>query len=231
MQSSTAVVLRALVMLVCVVAIPLAAIFGGSLPEVVNTLLEGAWPPQSRSSDETSGRLSWLELSGSRPAASPVPAEPISDNWPTASPQWSGRSDGSPSAVIPADYEAVMASPRRATSIARPQPDPAAGAANRSGTMPFPGTSDERLMPLPAGGEPAKLDRFNAIQDRLRELGATRYLLEYWGSRQQLYRFYCKMAVAGNPNYTRYFEDTDSDPLRAMAEVLRQVEAWRAEQQ
>jgi len=231
MQSSTAVVLRALVMLVCVVAIPLAAIFGRSLPEMVNALLEGAWPPQSRSPDETSGRLSWLELSGSRPAASPVSAEPISNNWPTASPQWSGRSDGSPSAVIPVDYEAIMATPRRAAPIARPHTDPTAGTANPFGTTAFPDTSDERPMPLPAGGEPATRDQFNDIQDRLRELGATRYLLEYWGSRQQLYRFYCKMAVAGNSNYTRYFEDTDSDPLRAMAEVLRQVEAWRAEQQ
>jgi len=231
MQSSTAVVLRALVMLVCVVAIPLAAIFGGSLPEVLNSLLEGAWPPQSISADKTSGRLSWLELSGSKPAVSPAAAEPISDTWPTASPQCSGQPGGSPSVVIPADYEAVMGTPRPATSIAHPVPNPTADAANPAGIMPFPGTSDQRPMPLPGGGVPATLDQFNEIQGRLRELGATRYLLEYWGSRQQLYRFYCKMAVAGNPSYTRYFEHTDSDPLRAMAEVLRQVEAWRAEQQ
>ncbi len=53
-------------------------------------------------------------------------------------------------------------------------------------------------------------------------------MLESWGSREQLYRFYCKVAVGGNPNYTHYFEATGSDPLAAMADVLGQVEAWRA---
>ena len=72
------------------------------------------------------------------------------------------------------------------------------------------------------------VDQFTYIQARLRELGATYYLLESWGSREQLYRFYCKVAVGGNPNYTHYFEATDSDPLQAMAQVLRQVEGWRA---
>ena len=65
------------------------------------------------------------------------------------------------------------------------------------------------------------------IQHRLRQLGATYYLLELWGSEGQ-YRFYCKMALGGNPDFSRYFEATDSDPLRAMAKVLAQVESWRA---
>ncbi len=94
---------------------------------------------------------------------------------------------------------------------------------------------DPQLRPLP--GAPRVLaaapmeGRFAAIQDRLRKLGATYYLLESWGSRDYLYRFYCKVAVGGNPDYTHFFEATHSDPLEAMDEVLRQVEAWRAARQ
>jgi hypothetical protein len=70
--------------------------------------------------------------------------------------------------------------------------------------------------------------QFIATQRRLRELGATYYLLETWGSQGELFRFYCKAAVAGNASYTRYFEATDTEPLRAMAKVLEQVQEWRA---
>jgi hypothetical protein len=72
-------------------------------------------------------------------------------------------------------------------------------------------------------------DWFTWTQRRLRDLGATYYLLETWGRDGELYRFHCKMAVAaGNPDYTRHFEATDSDASRAMQQVLEQVEAWRS---
>ncbi len=70
-------------------------------------------------------------------------------------------------------------------------------------------------------------DPYRMIQDRLRELGATYYLLESWGTGQQMYRFYCKMSVGGSADYTRYFEANHADPLQAMREVLGQVESWR----
>ena len=65
------------------------------------------------------------------------------------------------------------------------------------------------------------------IQERLQRLGATYYVLESWGNDQQLYRFCCKMAVAGNADYVHCFEATHSDPLQAMQQVLQQVETWR----
>jgi len=83
----------------------------------------------------------------------------------------------------------------------------------------------------PAGAAPAPggaNDWFTWTQKRLRDLGATYYLLETWGRSGELFRFHCKMAVAGNPDYTRHFEATDSDASRAMQQVLEQVEAWRA---
>jgi hypothetical protein len=71
-------------------------------------------------------------------------------------------------------------------------------------------------------------ERFTAMERRLREIGATYYLLETWGNEGELYRFHCKMAIGNNPNYTRHFEATDRDALKAMAQVLERVEAWRA---
>ena len=85
--------------------------------------------------------------------------------------------------------------------------------------------------PGPSVSQAAPVDHYVDIQDRLRQMGATQCLLESWGNQKQLYRFCCKMAVEGSPNYTRYFEATDSDPLRTMSQVLRQVEAWRAGRQ
>ncbi|KKK76352.1 hypothetical protein LCGC14_2864540, partial [marine sediment metagenome] len=67
-------------------------------------------------------------------------------------------------------------------------------------------------------------DRFTWIQDRLRQLGATYYVLETLEGRQDLYRFHCRMAVGGNSSYTRNYEAVDSSPLGAMSKVLQQVQ-------
>lgn len=85
----------------------------------------------------------------------------------------------------------------------------------------------------PPGVEPAspavqQPERFTWIEKRLREYGATYYLLETWGNEGELYRFHCKMALGNNPNFTRHFEATDSEALKSMSRVLEQVELWRA---
>lgn len=74
-------------------------------------------------------------------------------------------------------------------------------------------------------GEP---ERFTEMERKLREYGATYYLLETWGNDGQLFRFHCRMAVGNTPNLTRHFEATDRDALEAMSQVLARVEAWRA---
>ena len=68
------------------------------------------------------------------------------------------------------------------------------------------------------------------IQARLRQLGATHYvleLLEAWNRQPQAYRFYCTVAVDHVSDQTQAFEAAASDPRQAMADVLRQVERWR----
>ena len=105
---------------------------------------------------------------------------------------------------MPASYQASLDAALDAAPFAQPSP----------------------AAPQPNAQPPAAVDQFVYVQQRLRQLGATYYLLEAWGSDRQLYRFYCKMAVGGNASYTRYFEATDSNPLQAMAQVLQQVETW-----
>ena len=61
---------------------------------------------------------------------------------------------------------------------------------------------------------------------RLRELGASHYVLESWGNDNSQYRFACEMSV-GVSGMNRRFEAHESDPWRAMDSVLRQVEDWR----
>jgi hypothetical protein len=66
------------------------------------------------------------------------------------------------------------------------------------------------------------------IEQRLRVLGATYYLLEKWGEDHALYRFQCKMMIARDPKHNRHFEATDPDRVRAMERALGQIEAWCA---
>ncbi len=79
----------------------------------------------------------------------------------------------------------------------------------------------------PVRTDPDTLDQFAHIQKRLRELGSTYFLLENWGDQGECYRFHCRVAVDGNPNFTKHFEATDPQLLGAMTQVLGEVEAWR----
>ena len=78
-----------------------------------------------------------------------------------------------------------------------------------------------------AAGALEQPDRFTVMERKLRAYGATYYLLETWGDGGQSYRFHCRMAVGNDPDYTRHFEATDRDALRAMSDVLKRIEAWR----
>lgn len=71
-------------------------------------------------------------------------------------------------------------------------------------------------------------ERFAELERKLREAGATYYLLEKWGGDGESYRFHCRMPVGNDPGRTQNFEATASDALSAMSQVVEQVEAWRA---
>jgi len=196
-------------MLACVVGIPLAAVFGKSMPEVFRALLNGRWP----------GRTAHAEASSSDPGLAPVPSTAAAAALPGhhGTPHWQPE----PS---PLHAASPVVTP---TQYTRPSTDPAHGQTAVAGRQPsnvLPAVAEDPATPVPATA-----DRFRYVQERLRQMGAVQYRLEYWGAQQQFYRFSCRVAIAGDPGCTRHFEATDGDDLRAMVQVLRQVEAWRAE--
>jgi len=233
MQSSATVACRAVVMLACLIAIPVAALFGTSLPGMVKRLLDGRRPTESVAGHETVTSAPSFGLAGAVGTRDAGAAERPREegferpsDWPVTGshPAGADRSrDGVPETTgVPesAAGEAAHLEAGRSDLVPVERPDWEAGSS--------PGGSGDRLAATSLAA--ATADRFTFIQQRLRRLGATYYVLEAWGDSGRLYRFHCRMAVADSANYTRYFEATDADALKAMGKVLGEVEAWRAGQ-
>lgn len=179
-----------------------------------------------RSPDYAPAALPPADAIAGRPTPLPQPSSapsPWASNAPKGSPN--APDDGATS-VLPISYQATP----------RESPDArAAAAVSHQHEAPIP------MAEMPAAASPAGSGdwsagaqgdgnqgaQFQSFQRRLHDLGATYLLLETWGSRQQLYRCFCKVAIGGNPNCTRHFEATDADPLRALAVVTEQVEHWQ----
>ncbi len=70
-------------------------------------------------------------------------------------------------------------------------------------------------------------DQFAAIQQRLRQLGASWYTLETWGNEGR-FHFTCRVSVDGNPGLNRLFQASDAEAIQAMAKVLHEVERWKS---
>ena len=294
MQSSTAIAIRALIMLIVLVSVPLFAIFGKNLPEVVKGLLEGrglvltpapgamggappisnvAAPPQAGSdpsgqagffrsgtdiklpagiappttqppgligghsvSPPTAGGMNQTAVAN--PGMAAVAADLNTTN-PFANPS-AARFDGAhPHVNVTGESEwkgppkqdlaqpAGFQTPESATPLT-PQSPAANSTAQNVDPMAGPiATTAAAPAPLPATND----DRFRQAEARLRELGATHYMLETWGPDNNRYRFVCKMAIGGNAGVNRYFQAIEDDPCQAMTEVLHQVEQWRAQPQ
>ncbi|MGO9114094.1 MAG: hypothetical protein ACLP9L_33175 [Thermoguttaceae bacterium] len=79
----------------------------------------------------------------------------------------------------------------------------------------------------PAGSS-SRDDQLKHVLDRLRQLGATYFVLEPCGDQNGEFRFYCRMSIGGNPQVTKPFWCFDGDALKAMTQVLKQVEDWQS---
>lgn len=246
MESSTVLAFRIFVMLSCLIIVPMAAIFGSAFPDVVKTVLVDrivAWstgkPLESGSTSAPSGFSAvapaqptsapsgvgeaprWgqsVATTGEVPAAQGSAIVPASAVNPAIGNSASGY-------ATPADARGAMPSPFAADRGA--EASRAAMSDNRSGGSPSPFAVAGQPPRDNSAAAPGQTDRFTAMERKLREYGATYYLLETWGNDGELYRFHCKMAIGNNPNYTRHFEATDRDALKAMAQVLEKVEWWR----
>jgi hypothetical protein len=153
MQSPGGLVIRALLLLGCLLALPFVAVCGSSLPDMVQTALEG--------------RL---------PSIEPSPARP--------------------------DREAPRFVPTAASEA---------------------GSRRETASRVESSAAP---QRQESIERRLQQLGASYYRLEEWGNRRECFRFLCELPIGNDPNLAREFQAVRADGLEAMADVLRQVEAF-----
>lgn len=239
MQSSATVACRAGVMLICLIAIPLSALFGTRLPDLVQRLLD-------QQSDKTRVETwdSLAEAPEFEATASPGPwaggpnsaiREGRARDLPTDFPSGEGAPESVASIGKMADRRkseggflpAGRSLGERASSASRMEYSRAIPANYQSPLEPtaVSGTAGRPAESPPQPFEPT--DQFARIQERLRRLGATYYVLETWGDRGQYYHFHARMALGPGEDAVRHFDATDADPLAAMARVLGEVERWR----
>lgn len=211
MQSSGNVVLRTVVMLGTLVTIPVAALFRDELPGMADKLLascQRGWSWRlSRGDEARFERGHNLTMLSEAPRFEACPEFAAGGAVAAGSPRgWGGSFDqGSMAAAVRISHEEPLSK-----EPGRELPDQEAGGRPS------------------VGSDGASGAGFRGIEARLRELGASYYLLESWGSETLRYRFHCRMAIGGNSAYARQFESISDDPLQAMNDVLRQVEAWCA---
>jgi hypothetical protein len=208
-QSAATVAFRALVMLGFIIGVPLIAFNGSSLPEQAKKMLDKVWPAITSA---ISAKTADLLAEAPRFDAKTQNSQPPQTLSVIANPVAQAGANNQPDLLYRSAPENGNAqSARQAPNILPVDYQTAIEPINNQGQ----------------GGLQAATNPFMAMQDRLRQLGATYYLLETWGNQRQLFRFYCQMAVGGNSNYTHYFEAINANPLQAMSDVLRQVEDWR----
>ncbi len=200
MPSQTLVFFRALTMLAALVAFPLYALQGGQVPDEV-------WDLVGRVRE----RAAELVAATQPPATTAPPPLDVQLRHP-------GMTSQAPARATPAAAE--YAPPAEVTPAAAYSP-PAVVPASYAAVLPEPQMAE---APPASASEP-----FEAIQTRLKALGATSYALETWGTDGMLYRFQSDVAIHGDPNFHRHFEAIGDDPLAAMQDVLVQVESWRSE--
>jgi hypothetical protein len=259
-MESLGLVFRALVMLACLAVVPLVALYGKFVPDIVQAVVEavktrthtnaiadpntagGEAPPFAGSSPRTSGARSVASLESQRSGA-PGPwtgrdqsARPLNEWNRQAATDTSTPSTPLERASFnaPVSGRAAEGPVDRARLAAAPTPQsptsgPAAQLPAWSGASASRGGESQAGDPQASAGSDCTA-QFRGMEKRLRELGATYYLLETWGSSGDRYRFFCKMSLAGDADYNRnrIFQATAADPLRAMQDVLAQVEQWRA---
>jgi hypothetical protein len=224
MQSSAGTVCRALLMLVFLVGIPAAAVWGTCWPQVVQRLhakwQEFGLPPIAALTSFASSRAN-SDAPRFVPPADPARA-PVSSVQKSAA-ALPGKANAPLTPLAPPTSPTLSIPGTAPESLATTQPSHG----NVSGSQPA-ATGQNSDLAAPAQLSRTREDQYTFVQQRLRELGATHYQLESWGNEPPLYRFCCKMAIGGSASYTRYFEATNANPIEAMNRVLDQVETWRS---
>jgi hypothetical protein len=250
MQNSAVMTLRSLVLLACFIAVPLFAIFGRDTPDVLREFFHNLTSRATKgSSSPTSNSPMFRPATGADSAAPVLPgasAPPLQSN-PAATNRAAPAPPNSPTPgqVAPASATSpASASGGAATSLPPvTQGDGATSGVRHAGgaTVGAQQTAPKQSVYVQTPGQPAVTsvsasaanfppEYFREAEGRLRRLGATYYLLESLTPAGDNYRFFCKVA-GSQPEAVVAFVATDSDPLRAMNTVVRQIETWRGQAQ
>lgn len=206
--------LRTTIMLVSMIALPAAAVMGVKWPAFLRW--DRAW-----TNEKSSSSISSLKRAG---------ADARADRGPPTSSPTSTTGFGA----------TAMAGAQRNSS------DPSGYPVTQAKNIDVRSATDDVVVPVDGVVEPRASsvdltsavashplevqtnEEFTLIQQRLRSLGATHYVLETWGPTGDAYRFQCRMAAGHDAHYSRHFEATDVEPLRAMRTVLTEVESWKS---
>ncbi|MEX2560980.1 MAG: hypothetical protein WD403_13750 [Pirellulales bacterium] len=239
MQSSPLMAFRATVMIVCLVTVPLVAVMGTALPQLLRPAERRQLAHAEREGYQGTSGVLLAERKravdkGAAPRLASRGAEHGSQPAEAVRAETTSSAEESRSAARPARGPGISITAVRPLS---PQPTGQFWSAGANPGPPQRQGPDTTLQatvysqPAPARGSARRLPRVPAEmargQERLRELGAVEYRLETWGEQGELFRFQCRMPAADGSPAQRHFEATDRDPSLAVISVVREVERWR----
>jgi hypothetical protein len=188
---------------------------------------DGSGNSQTRLWEPRDGDVaSWQSPGGAAPASAVVPPDRAGAGQGfSQSASFSAPTDA-PTAFPPVHEIQPAPSESPYHRGARGQPP---GANRPSGSTVYGSPPHEPAPPAADAASPlGQPERFTQMERKLREYGATYYLLETWGNDGQSYRFHCRIAVSNDARLSRHFEASNRDALEAMSEVVQRVAAWRA---
>ena len=214
MQSTTTIVCRALVMVFCLIAIPLAALFGTSLPDIVKAL--GLGGAVITANDRDKGGEAPL-FATNIPDVADAPELAVEHN---NVPWKEGNNTMRQAPKVSLDMQTVQAGFTEPAPLYSGQSGSIEG---RFATEPL--RSERPVVPVAAEATLGGIERFEQIQRQLRDLGATYFRLESFGSDRQFYRFQCEMPI-GAAGAVRHFEASSVNSLDAMESVLAEINSW-----
>ncbi len=233
-MESFGLMFRALVMLACLALVPLLCLYGNRLPDLAQTVMEAYKSHTHVNSPANSQAAEGDAPLFARSTQSGAPA-PLTDRGLLARPldQRSGaRSQAASQATFndPVDGHRPSGLNGHGLSAMTPiSPSPPNGTSDPQASAQSPDAAGGASTDQSHSADGCTV-QFRRMEQRLRDLGATYYLLETWGTNGDRYRFFCKMSLAGNADYNRnrIFQATAADPMQAMQDVLAQVEQWRS---
>lgn len=228
MANSFQMALRGGIMIVTMVTIPLLAIFGKQLPELLEGIYRGntkteEWqtrPAQPVAAPVSNAGANQLAVQQLRSDLAPAPAfqpgtagssNPANSNVPKIS---------EPPPLSSNAFQAAQPLPLNTTNNSSHSP-------NLSQALPPSTLRDPAVTPAVNHASPAPADLTSAAfqqgQQRLRELGASYFKLETTGEATERYRAVCQLPAAAN-GPVQNFMSIHSDALTALNDIIAQIE-------